>query len=62
MLDELSAIRGRLSRVADTELIRAIAYLIRPPGSITGVGLVRRNQTKQKIFLIINSDRDPKTT
>ena len=30
--------RGRVSRVADTELIQLIAYLIRPPGSIPGVG------------------------
>ena len=40
--------RGRVSvyRVTDTELILLIAHLIRPPGSIPGVGLVSRNQTK----------------
>ena len=38
--------RGRESRVADTVLILLIAHLIRPPGSIPGVGWVRRNQTK----------------
>ena len=30
--------RGRVSRVADTELILLIAHLIRPPGSIPGGG------------------------
>ena len=30
--------RGRVSRLADTELILLIAHLIRPPGSIPGVG------------------------
>ena len=30
--------RGRVSRVTDTELILVIAHLIKPPGSITGVG------------------------
>ena len=29
--------RGRLSRVADTELTLLIAYLIQPPGPIPGV-------------------------
>ena len=29
---------GRVSRVADTELILLIARLIRPPGAISGVG------------------------
>jgi len=38
--------RGRVSRVADTELILSIAHLTRLPGSIPGVGWVRRNQTK----------------
>ena len=31
---------------ADTELILFIAHLIRPPGSIIGVGWVRHNQIK----------------
>ena len=39
-----------VSRVADTELIQLIAHLIRPPGSIPGVGCVRRNQTKQEPY------------
>ena len=30
--------RGRVSRVADTKLVHFITYLIRPPGSILGVG------------------------
>ena len=28
--------RGRVSRVADTELILLIAYIIRPPGTFPG--------------------------
>ena len=39
--------RGRVSRVADTELLLLIAHLTRPPGSIPGVGGVWRNQTKK---------------
>ena len=35
--------RGRVSGVADAELILLIAHLIRPPGSIPGVGRVMRN-------------------
>ena len=30
--------RGRVSRVADNELVLLIAHLIRSPGSIPGVG------------------------
>ena len=40
--------RSPVSRVADMEFILLIAHLIRPPGSIPGVGWVRRNQPKQK--------------
>ena len=36
--------RGRVSRIADTEPLLLIAHLIRPPGSIYGVGRVRRNK------------------
>ena len=36
-----------VSRVADMELVLLIAHLIRPPGSIPGVGWVRRNQTNR---------------
>ena len=36
--------RGRVSRVAYTELVLLIAHLIRPPGSIPGVGWVKRYQ------------------
>ena len=44
---------GQLSRVVDTELIILIAHLILAPGSIPGVGWVRRNQTNNKLVLII---------
>ena len=33
------------SWVADSELIQLISHLIRPPGSIPGVGGFKRNQT-----------------
>ena len=37
--------RAQVSTVADMELILLIIHLIWPPGSIPGVGWVRRNQT-----------------
>ena len=46
--DELSAMHGRVSRLADTELMPLIAHFIRPPGSIPGVGWVRRNQSNKQ--------------
>ena len=38
---------GRVSSVADTELILLIAHLIQPPGSNPGVGRVRHKQQQQ---------------
>ena len=43
--------RGRVSRVADTELILPIAHLILAPGSIAGVGRVRRNQISKQVIM-----------
>ena len=45
--------RGWASRVADIELVLLITHLIWPPGSIPGVGRVRRNQTTKyaRMFL-----------
>ena len=39
--------RGRVSGVADTELVLLIAHLILAPDSIPGVGRVGDNQTKK---------------
>ena len=41
--------RGTVSRVADTKIILLIAHLIRPSGSIPGVGRVKPNQTNKKV-------------
>ena len=42
--------RGRVSRIADTELILLITHLIRPPGSNPGVERVRYTQQQQHDF------------